>query len=214
MIRFFSRDEKLTSCFEFFQQTIYKFTLINLLIIMKKSTIITTIAFGITMLLSSNINAQKFPDLDKSPMDAASYPNDYKEASKIVKVIYSRPQLKGRDLNTLVPEGKVWRLGANEATEITFYKDMKLGDKKIKAGTYTLFALPEKDSFTIIVSKDLNVWGSYSYKADNDVARLKVPITQANESLEAFSMVFTKEDKGIVLNLGWDKARVAIPFTE
>lgn len=181
---------------------------------MKKSTIITTIAFGITMLLSSNINAQKFPDLDKSPMDAASYPNDYKEAAKIVKVIYSRPQLKGRDLNTLVPEGKVWRLGANEATEITFYKDMKLGDKKIKAGTYTLFALPEKDSFTIIVSKDLNVWGSYSYKTDNDVARLKVPITQANESLEAFSMVFTKEDKGIVLNLGWDKARVAIPFTE
>jgi hypothetical protein len=181
---------------------------------MKKSTIITTIAFGITMLLSSNINAQKFPDLDKSPMDAASYPNDYKDAAKTVKVIYSRPQLKGRDLNTLVPEGKVWRLGANEATEITFYKDMKLGDKKIKAGTYTLFALPEKDSFTIIVSKDLNVWGSYSYKADNDVARLKVPITQANESLEAFSMVFTKEDKGIVLNLGWDKARVAIPFTE
>lgn len=181
---------------------------------MKKSTIITTIAFALTMLLSSNANAQKFPDLDKSPMDVASYPNDYKEAAKIVKVTYSRPQLKGRTLSALAPEGKVWRTGANEATEITFYKDMKLGDSKIKAGTYTLFSIPEKDSFTVIISKDLNVWGAYSYKDSNDVTRLKVPITDGSESLEAFSMVFTKADKGVILNLGWDKARVAIPFTE
>lgn len=181
---------------------------------MKKSTIITTIAFAFTMLLSSNVNAQKFPDLDKSPMDVASYPNDYKEPSKIVKITYSRPQLKGRALSELVPEGKVWRTGANEAPEITFYKDVKLGDKKIKAGTYTLFTLPEKDGITIIISKDLNAWGSYSYKEANDVARLKVPVTQAADSLEAFSMVFTKGDKGVILNLGWDKLRVAVPFTE
>jgi hypothetical protein len=181
---------------------------------MKRSTIITTIAFAVTVLLSSTVNAQKFPDLDKSPMDVAAYPNDYKEAAKIVKVTYSRPQLKGRTLSALAPEGKVWRTGANEATEITFYKDMKLGDSKIKAGTYTLFSIPEKDSFTVIISKDLNVWGAYSYKDSNDVARLKVPITEGSESLEAFSMVFTKADKGVILNLGWDKARVAIPFTE
>lgn len=214
MIRFFSRLEKLTSCFEFFQQTIYKFTLINLLVIMKKSTIITTIAFGITMLLSSNINAQKFPDLDKSPLDAASYPNDYKDAAKTVKVIYSRPQLKGRSLSELAPNGKVWRTGANEATEITFYKDVKLGDSKIKAGTYTLFTIPEKDSYTVIISKDLNVWGAYNYKEANDVARLKVPVTEGTDSLEAFSMVFTKSDTGVILNLGWDKVRVAIPFNQ
>lgn len=181
---------------------------------MKRSTIITTIAIAFTLLLSLNANAQKFPDLDKSPMDAAAYPNDYKEAVKIVKITYSRPQLKGRALSELVPEGKVWRTGANEAPEITFYKDMKLGDKKIKAGSYTLFTLPEKDNITIIISKDLNVWGSYSYKEANDVARLKVPVTQAADSLEAFSMVFTKGDKGVILNLGWDKSRVAIPFTE
>ena len=181
---------------------------------MKRSTIITTIAFAVTMLLSSNANAQKFPDLDKSPMDAAAYPNDYKDAAKIVKISYSRPQLKGRSVSELAPSGKVWRTGANEANEITFYKDVKLGDKKIKAGTYTLFSIPEKDSFTIIISKDLNVWGSYSYKEGNDVARLKVPVTEAADSLEALSMVFSKGDKSIILNLGWDKIRVAIPFTE
>lgn len=179
-----------------------------------KNSIITSIAFAFVMLLSLNASAQKFPDLDKSPLDAVSYPNDFKEPSKTIKVIYSRPQLKGRALSELVPDGKVWRTGANEATEITFYKDMKLGDTKIKAGTYTLFSIPEKDSFTIIINKDLNAWGSYSYKQENDIARLKVPVTQASESLEAFSMVFTKGDKGAILNLGWDKVRVAVPFTE
>jgi hypothetical protein len=181
---------------------------------MKKSTLLTTIAFAFMLFLSSNANAQKFPDLDKSIMDAASYPTDYKNADKLAKVIYSRPQLKGRSLDELAPAGKVWRTGANEASEITLYKDMKLGTTKIKAGTYTLYTIPEKDSYTIIINKDLNVWGSYFYKEANDVGRLKVPVTEAADSLEAFSMVFTKADNGIVLNLGWDKVRVAVPFTE
>ena len=181
---------------------------------MKKSTLIATITFAFTLLLSANANAQKFPDLDKSPMDVASYPNDYKNVDKLAKVTYSRPQLKGRSLNELIPAGKVWRTGANEAAEITLYKDMKLGETKVKAGTYTLYAIPEKNSYTIIISKDLNVWGSYYYKETNDVARLKVPVTEAADSLEYFSMVFTKADNGIVLNFGWDKVRVAVPFTE
>jgi hypothetical protein len=78
---------------------------------MKKSTLIATIAFAFTLLLSANANAQKFPDLDKSPMDVASYPTDYKNADKLAKVTYSRPQLKGRSLNELAPAGKVWRTG-------------------------------------------------------------------------------------------------------
>ncbi|PKB15692.1 DUF2911 domain-containing protein [Flavobacterium sp. 5] len=181
---------------------------------MKKATIIATMAFAMTMVFTSNAHAQKFSDLDKSPMDMASYPNDYKDANKTARIIYGRPQLKGRTLSELAPEGKVWRTGANEAVEITFYKDVKLGNTKIKAGSYTLFTIPEKDSYTVIINKDLNVWGAYTYNEKNDVARLKVPITAGDQSLEAFSMVFTKADNGIVLNLGWDKVRVAVPFTE
>jgi hypothetical protein len=181
---------------------------------MKKLNFIYAIAFGFLLLTTTNIQAQKFPGLDKSPMDMASYPNDYKDANKIARVIYSRPQLNGRALSALAPAGKVWRTGANEATEITFYKDITLGKTKIKAGVYTLYTIPNEKECTVILSKDLNVWGSYSYKEANDVARLVVPVTQAEESLEAFSMVFTPADKGMVLNLGWDKTRVAIPFTE
>jgi hypothetical protein len=182
--------------------------------IMKKTSIIATMTFGIMMAFTPNANAQKFPGLDKSPMDMASYPNDYKDANKTARIIYGRPQLNGRALSELAPDGKVWRTGANEAAEITFYKDVKFGNTKIKAGSYTLFTIPEKDSYTVILSKDLNVWGAYTYNEKNDVARLKVPVTNGDESLEAFSMVFTKADKGIILNLGWDKVRVAVPFTE
>lgn len=181
---------------------------------MKTFKFISAVAFGFLLFLTTNTQAQKFPGLDKSPMDEALFPADSKTSSKAVKVIYSRPQLKGRSLTELTPYGKVWRTGANEATEITFYKDMNLGKTKIKAGTYTLYTIPEKDNYTIIINKDTNVWGAYSYKAENDVARLSVPVTQAEESLEAFSMVFTKADNGVILNLGWDKTRVAIPFTE
>lgn len=180
---------------------------------MKKS-IISSIAFAFMIVLSSNVQAQKFPDLDKSPMDVAAYPTDYKNAAKIAKITYSRPQLKGRALSELAPNSKVWRTGANEAAEITFYKDMKLGQNNIKAGTYTLYTIPEKDSYTVIINKDLNVWGSYFYKQENDVARLSVPVTEGAESLENLSMVFTKADNGIMLNMGWDKMRIAVPFTE
>jgi hypothetical protein len=181
---------------------------------MKKFKFISAIAFGFLLLLATNTQAQKFPGLDKSPLDQALYPADNKIPTKTAKVIYSRPQLKGRALSELTPAGKVWRTGANEATEITFYKDVNFGKTKIKAGTYSLYTIPEKDNYTIIINKDINVWGAYSYKEANDVARLVVPVTQAEESLEAFSMVFTKADNGMILNLGWDKTRVAIPFTE
>lgn len=181
---------------------------------MKNLKFIFAIAFGAALLSATDIQAQKFPGLDKSPLDQALFPADNKIPTKSAKVVYSRPQLKGRTLSELAPEGKVWRTGANEATEITFYKDVTLGKTKIKAGTYSLYTIPEKDNYTIIINKDTNIWGAYNYKEANDVARLVVPVTQAEESLEALSMVFTKGDNGMVLNLGWDKTRVAIPFTE
>ncbi|RVT77589.1 DUF2911 domain-containing protein [Flavobacterium sufflavum] len=181
---------------------------------MKTFKFISAVAFGFLLLLATNTQAQKFPGLDKSPMDQALFPADNKIPTKTAKVIYSRPQLKGRALSELTPAGKVWRTGANEATEITFYKDVNLGKTKIKAGSYSLYTIPGEKEWTIILNKDINIWGAYSYKEANDVARLVVPATQAEESLEAFSMVFTKADNGMILNLGWDKTRVAIPFTE
>lgn len=179
---------------------------------MKKSTFFTAITFVFMTLLSFSVNAQNFSDLDKSPMDVASFPTSYKESNKLVKVTYSRPQLKGRDLGTLAPNGKVWRTGANEAAEITLYSDMELGGTTVKAGTYSLFTIPGDKEWSIILSSDLNVWGSYFYKKANDVARIIVPVKEGKKSIEAFSMAFEKSDKGLNLHMGWGTLRVSVPF--
>ncbi|MFI1771710.1 DUF2911 domain-containing protein [Thalassobellus citreus] len=180
---------------------------------MKKSTFLTTMALAFVMLLSVNVNAQDFAKLDKSPMDAAALPASYKEANKLIKIVYSRPQLKGRELSKLAPNGKVWRTGANEAAELTLYTDMKLGNTTIKAGTYTFYVIPGDKEWTAIISKDLNVWGSYFYNEANDLARLTVPVT-SGESVEAFSIAFDEADGNINMHLGWGTTRVAVPFTK
>jgi hypothetical protein len=180
---------------------------------MKNIKLVTTLTCALLMLLTFNVNAQDFKGLDKSPMDAASFPSDYKVADKLIKIVYSRPQLKGRNLTDLAPNGKVWRTGANEAAELTLYVDMKLGDTPIKAGTYTLYTIPGDKEWTVIISKDLNVWGSYFYKEDNDVARLSVPVA-SGESLDAFSIAFEGVDNGVHMHLGWGTTRIAVPFTK
>ncbi|MBR9915420.1 MAG: DUF2911 domain-containing protein [Algicola sp.] len=179
---------------------------------MKTTSITTTLILSFLMLFSLQINAQEFSPIDKSPMDAAAFPNDYKEANKLIKIVYSRPQLKGRSLEKLAPKGKVWRTGANEAAELTLYTPMMFGKTKVPAGTYTFYVIPGDKEWTAIISSDLNVWGSYFYKEENDVARMAVPVEQVDEALEAFSIVFNEGKSGVNMHLGWGNTRVMVPF--
>jgi len=181
---------------------------------MKKSNFITTLLFTLLVVLSGQVNAQNFSDLDKSPMDVASYPDDYKKSDKVMKIVYSRPQLKGRELSKLAPNGKVWRTGANEATELTLYTDMMMGGTKVKAGTYTFYTIPGDTEWTAIISSDLNVWGSYFYDEASDVARVTVPIVASEDELVAFSIALTEGENGVDMHLGWGKVRVKVPFTK
>jgi len=181
---------------------------------MKKSRLITFLAFTLLTFISHSVISQNFKGLDKSPMDAASFPSSYKNSDKLIKVIYSRPQLKERRMESLAPHGEVWRTGANEAPEITFYTDMKLGNTKITAGSYSLFTIPGDQEWTIIISKDVNVWGAYSYKEENDIARFKAPATQVKDALEAFSIAFEKAGNGAHMHLGWGTTRITVPFTK
>jgi len=181
---------------------------------MKKITNFASVAFALMMFISINVSAQDFKDMDKSPMDVASFPSSYRVSDKLVKVAYSRPQLKGRTMAKLAPNGAVWRTGANEAAEITFYAPMKMGNTMVQPGTYTLFTIPGDSEWTVILSKDLNVWGSYSYKKENDVARVTVPTTMGDKSVEAFSMAFEESKTGADLWMGWGNVRVQVPFTK
>ena len=173
-----------------------------------KNSIIPIAIFVTTLISSLQLTAQEFKSLDKSPMDMAAFPSSYKISDKIVKVIYSRPQLKGRSLVKLAPPEKVWRTGANEAAEITFYKDVIFGGKALKAGTYSLFTIPSVDGdWTVVINRARNVWGSYFYKQDQDVVRVSGKTTKTKENIEAFSMMF---DKDMTLKMGWGKTVVSV----
>ena len=173
-----------------------------------KNSILPMVVFVITLISSLQLTAQEFKSLDKSPMDVAAFPNSYKISDKIAKVIYSRPQLKGRDLVDLAPPNKIWRTGANEATEITFYKDVIFGGKSLKAGTYSLFMIPSLDEdWTVIINRARNVWGSYYYKQDQDVIRVSGKTSKTEENIEAFSMIF---DKDMTLKMGWGKTVISV----
>tara|TARA_R110000868_G_scaffold14929_11_gene68849 strand:- start:161 stop:700 length:540 start_codon:yes stop_codon:yes gene_type:complete len=178
---------------------------------MKKVFTLATLILA--LVLTTTVSAQDFSGIDKSPMDMAAYPTDYKVSEKAVRIIYGRPQLKGRSMEELAPTGKVWRTGANEAPEITFYKDVKFGGKDVKAGTYSLFTIPGADEWTVILNKKLNQWGSYFYDEAADVARVTVPNGSDTSSLEEFSIAFKDANGGAQLVMGWDKTRVAVPIT-
>ncbi|MEM7087447.1 MAG: DUF2911 domain-containing protein [Bacteroidota bacterium] len=181
---------------------------------MKKSTLLAALFLAVTLIFTLDAQAQKFAKMDVSPLDASTYPSSNRISDKLIKIIYSRPQLKGRSLSKLAPNGRVWRTGANEAAEITFYTDVKMGGKPIKAGTYTFYTIPGDDEWTAIINSDLNVWGAYSYNEANDVARLQVSATSDDDSVEAFSIVFDEVDNVIQMCLGWGNTRVKVPFTK
>ncbi|PQJ75123.1 DUF2911 domain-containing protein [Polaribacter gangjinensis] len=177
---------------------------------MKKSILFFALC-AIFLGTSSDITAQKFVKIDASPMDAAAFPSNWREANKLVKVVYSRPQLKGRTIDKLAPNDKVWRTGANEATEITFYKNVVFGGKEVAAGTYTLFTIPTNEDWTVILSKQKNVWGSYFYDEKDDVVRVKGTVTTSEEPIEAFSIVFEGENNDATMYLGWGNKIVSVP---
>ena len=130
-----------------------------------------------------------------------------------ISISYSRPAVNGRKIfGELIPFGVRWRLGANENTEITFSKTVTIGDKKIKAGTYSLFAIPTKDNWTIIVNKQTDRWGAFSYDEAKDVARVLVPITKTDKVIENFSITFAESTEGANLFMAWDQTQVMLPI--
>jgi len=166
--------------------------------------------------------ALKLPQLDKSPMDMAYYPVNYpvlkiqdKATEPLVaRVIYSRPQKEGRTIfGGLVEYGTVWRLGANEATEIEIYRDVKIKDKKLAKGRYTIYAIPTTTQWTIIFNKDTDIWGAFKYDEKKDALRIDVPVKKATTIAEAFSIQFSKSSTGADMMFAWDDAMTTLPFS-
>jgi len=135
----------------------------------------------------------------------------------VVTVDYCQPSKKDRFIfgeekdKALVPYGKWWRTGANEATVIKFSKDVTIAGKSLKSGTYSLFTIPNKNHWTIIFNQEVGQWG-LSYDETKNVMTVPVPSSQANSSAEQFKIRFVEQPEGGDMILHWDTTQVVIPI--
>lgn len=185
---------------------------------------ILTIIVLLTVITSA-VWAQEFRGLDKSPMDMAYLPDNFAHdrkfapernlgASAFIKVSYSRPQKKGREVfGGMVKYDEVWRLGANETTEMKVYQDISIGGKTLIKGTYAVFAIPTADEWTVIFNADLDEWGHYSYKKEHDVLRVIASVRSSDVIIEAFSIQFEDSGNGKAkMKMAWDTVIAELPI--
>lgn len=176
-----------------------------------------------------SVNDSLFLSIDKSPMDMSYYPEDYPKqkmvtpdmANPVARVIYSRPQKNGRIIfadssvteNVIQHYGQDWRLGANEATEIEFFKEVSISGKKIAPGRYIIYCIPYADKWKIILNQNLYSWGLHIDKA-KDIAEMEIPVIKNNVQIEYFTMLFQKSTYGCDLVMSWGdvKAVLSINF--
>jgi hypothetical protein len=160
------------------------------------------------------------PGLDKSPMDMSYYPVDYPKLKMagnttdplIARVIYSRPQKNGRTIfGDLIKYGSVWRLGANEATEIEFFKDVTITDKKVQKGRYVIYCIPQENTWTLVLNDDLYTWG-LKIDSTKDEYKFNIPVAKTRFPYELFTMEFEKAGKGMQLIMEWDSVKASLPI--
>jgi hypothetical protein len=161
----------------------------------------------ILTILSFFIAVTAFSQSRKSPHDTIS--------SKNITLTYGRPSLHGRVIfGELVKYGQVWRLGADEATTISFTNDTKFGGVSVPAGTFTLFALVNENEWTFIFNSVPGQWGAFAYEKnkEKDLVHVTVPVNRSETPVE--QLTIRVADDGFLL-IEWDLVKVIVPiFTD
>ncbi len=152
-----------------------------------------------------------------SPQDTATY----KSGDLEIAISYSRPFKKGRVIfgeeedGALVPNGKPWRTGANEATEITLNRDIIIGDGTLAAGTYSLYTIPGEHKWIVAINSKTQYWGAglfNPFDEDKDVMRVEAMPSRLDEELEQFTIDFIEEGDLAYVRFMWDQTAVLLPF--
>jgi hypothetical protein len=180
-----------------------------------------------TMRLPVSVHDSSVLSIDKSPMDMSYFPEDYPKqkmvtpdmANPVARVIYSRPQKKGRIIfadsstseNVIQHYGQEWRLGANEATEIEFFKPVTINKQKILPGRYIIYCIPYPGKWKLILNENLYSWGLHIDKA-KDLIEIEAPVIKNNVQIEYFSMLFQHAAYGCNLVMAWGDIKVVLPI--
>ena len=166
------------------------------------------IAMFLVGIISSAVYSQQKEEIRISPKAMVEQTVGFTK----VTIEYGRPGVKGRTIwGGLVPYNAVWRAGANEATKITFSTDVKIDGKKLKAGSYSFFAIPGQKTWTLIFNKVANQWGAFEYNDVEDALRIEVTPMQNNcwQEWLAYTINKSSDNKAVVI-LEWEKLKV--PF--
>lgn len=178
---------------------------------LNRVTCFLALLLGIASLAPSALAQQ---DKGKRPSPPANASCKF-AGGKSVTVDYSSPRMKSRKiLGELVPYGKVWRAGANEATTFVTTTDLTVGGKTVPAGSYTLFTIPDEDKWTLIISKKTGEWGEpYPGEAD-DFARVDMKASKLPSPVENFTIAFDQAEGACTMRLDWETTRASIALTE
>ena len=172
---------------------------------MRKILAAVIICLAATVALSSKAQAQQSEDKSKRPSPPATTECTIK--GKKVTISYSKPSLRGRKMETLAPNGKVWRTGANEATTLTTEIGLDIGGAKVPAGTYTLYTLPSESGWKLIINKQTGQWGTV-YNQDQDLARVDMKHEEIVVPVETFTISLDQAGNDSAdLVLEWEKTR-------
>ena len=161
-----------------------------------------------------------YAPIDISPMDMSYFPVNYSQKKMthdiatppVIRLIYSRPHKQGRQIfGDLLKYGEPWRLGANEASEIEFFRNVTIQDKKVNAGRYIIYCIPYKDKWTIILNNDIYTWG-LKIDSTKDLMHFDIPVRKAPADFEYFTMVFQPINIGAELVMAWDDTEARLPI--
>jgi Protein of unknown function (DUF2911) len=159
-------------------------------------------------LFAAGTHAQQ--DKSKRPSPPAKATLDL-GGGKSVTVEYSSPRAKGRKIyGELVPFGQVWRTGANEATTLVTAADIVVGGTPVPAGTYTIFTIPDKDKWTLVINKATGEWGTDYPGPDKDLARIPMKVSKLPSPVENFTISFDKTGTGGTMNIDWETTRASV----
>jgi len=178
---------------------------------MKKKVAIGTALIAV---LAAAIVVVAQQDKSKRPSPPAQAKFDL-GGGKSITIDYSSPRAKGRKIyGGLVPYGEVWRTGANEATSFVTTADLSVGGTAVPAGSYTLFTIPNKDKWTLILSKKTGEWGTDYPGQSNDLARIDMKASTLPSAVENFTISLEKAGVGANLNIDWETTRASVTIAK
>ena len=168
--------------------------------------------------------ANPYAAVDKSVMDISYFPVNYPllkmngtdSNGLAARLIYSRPQKNGRTVfgndKCIQQYGTYWRLGANEASEIEFFKPANINGQKIPKGRYIIYCIPYETTWIITLNSNLFSWGLHP-DTSKDIAKIEIPVLKTDKSIEVFTMVFQPTATGAGLFMAWDNVKAVLPIT-